>query len=439
MKVAVVGTGYVGLVTGVVLAELGHDVTCVDRDLKKVEMINAGIPPIYEAGLEELLKRMLQEGRFRVITSIADATRSSDVVFIAVGTPPAEDGTPDLTAVKAVAKEIATNIDKPTIVVNKSTVPVGTGDLVESILLESGAPAGLFDVVSSPEFLREGTAVADAQRPYRLVFGAKRREAAMKLVELYAAQECPMYITDLRSAELIKYASNCFLAMKISYINALSQICELAGANVADVAKGMGADDRIGKAFLNAGLGWGGSCLPKDTIGLVTVARDLGYDFKLLQSVIDVNEEQTHRFVKRMEQRLGGFAGKTVGVLGLAFKGNTDDIRDSKALVVIDRILQGGGTVQAYDPAAAENAKEVFPDIRYCGHSYEVGEGADCVVIVTEWREFASLDLNRLGDGMKQRVLFDGRRLLSQAVAERAGFEYHTIGEALDIRAPQTV
>lgn len=439
MKVAVVGTGYVGLVTGVVLAELGHDVTCVDRDLKKVEMINAGIPPIYEAGLEELLKRMLQEGRFRVITSVAEATKACEVVFIAVGTPPAEDGTPDLTAVKAVAKEIAPNIDKPTIVVNKSTVPVGTGDLVESILLESGAPAGLFDVVSSPEFLREGTAVADAQRPYRLVFGAKRREAAMKLVELYAAQECPMYITDLRSAELIKYASNCFLAMKISYVNALSRICELAGANIADVAKGMGADDRIGKAFLNAGLGWGGSCLPKDTIGLVTVARDLGYDFKLLQSVIEVNEEQTHRFISRMEERLGGFAGKTIGVLGLAFKGNTDDIRDSKALVVIDRILKGGGSVQAYDPAAAENTQEVFPNIQYCSHSYEVGEGADCVAIVTEWREFASLDLNRLGSGMKQRILFDGRRLLNQAIAERAGFEYHTIGEALGVRAPQTV
>lgn len=439
MKVAVIGTGYVGLVTGVVLAELGHDVTCVDRDLKKVEMINSGIPPIYEAGLEELLKRMLQEGRFRVITSVPEATKSCDVVFIAVGTPPAEDGTPDLTAVKAVAREIAPHIDKPTIVVNKSTVPIGTGDLVESILKEAGAPEHLFDVVSSPEFLREGTAVADAQRPYRLVFGAKRREAAMRLVELYAAQECPMYITDLRSAELIKYASNCFLAMKISYVNALSRICELAGANIADVAKGMGADDRIGKAFLNAGLGWGGSCLPKDTIGLVTVAKQFGYDFELLQAVIDVNEEQTHRFIDRIEQRLGGFAGKTIGLLGLAFKGNTDDIRDSKALVVIERVLKAGGSVQAYDPAAAENTKEVFPDITYCNHGHEVGHDADCVVIVTEWREFASLDLNRLGSGMKQRILFDGRRLLTKAIAERAGFEYHTIGEALELRSPQTV
>lgn len=436
MKVAVVGTGYVGLVTGVVLAELGHDVTCVDRDIRKVEMINSGIPPIYEAGLEELLKRMLLEQRFRVITDIAAATKQCDVVFIAVGTPPAEDGTPDLTAVKAVAKEIAASIDKPTIVVNKSTVPVGTGDLVTRIILDEGVPEHLFDVVSSPEFLREGTAVADAQKPMRLVFGAKRRESAMKLVELYAAQECPMYITDLRSAELIKYASNCFLAMKISYVNALSQICERTGANIADVAKAMGADERIGKAFLNAGLGWGGSCLPKDTIGLVTVAKEFGYDFELLQAVIDVNEQQTHTFVDRMEERLGGFAGKTVGVLGLAFKGNTDDIRDSKALVVIERILKAGGAVRAYDPAAMENAKEAYPDIVYCANGYEVAEGADCVAIVTEWREFASLDLAKLGQNMKRRLLFDGRRLLTEALAQRAGFEYHTIGQSGPVPAP---
>jgi|CXWL01.1.fsa_nt_gi UDPglucose 6-dehydrogenase len=436
MKVAVVGTGYVGLVTGVVLAELGHDVTCVDRDKKKVDMINSGISPIYEVGLEELLKRMLIEQRFRVITSIADATKASDVVFIAVGTPPGEDGTPDLTAVKIVAQEIARNIEKPTIVVNKSTVPVGTGDLVEQFMIDAGVPANMVDIVSSPEFLREGTAVADAQKPYRLVFGAKRREAAIKLVELYAAQECPMYITDLRSAELIKYASNCFLAMKISYINALSHICEQCGANIADVAKGMGADERIGKAFLNAGLGWGGSCLPKDTMGLVSVAQEFGYDFRLLKSVIEVNEDQTDRFVDRIESRIGGFSGKTVGILGLAFKGNTDDIRDSKALVVIDRILRAGGSVRAYDPAAIENTKIEFPDLTYCHNGYEVADGADCVVIVTEWREFASLDLFKLGQTMKQRILFDGRRLIAADIAQRAGFEYHTIGQQTVVKLP---
>lgn len=429
MKVAVVGTGYVGLVTGVVLADLGNDVTCVDNNLEKVEMLKQGIPPIYEPGVEEILKRTLNEGRFVVTSDIASATKESEIVFIAVGTPPAEDGTPDLTAVRAVAHEIAKSIDKYTVVVNKSTVPVGSGDLVENIIRSEGVPDHLFDVVSNPEFLREGSAISDTLEPDRIVIGAKRREAGLKLVELYATLERPMYITDLNSAELIKYASNSFLAMKISFINAISRICEKCGANVSDVAKGMGSDSRIGPQFLYAGLGWGGSCFPKDVQGLLTVSQKLGYDFELLEEVININEEQTHHFLDRVESRLGGFAGKTIGLLGLAFKSNTDDIRDAKSLVIIERVLKAGGKVKAYDPVAVENVKEIFPDIEYVENAYAVGEGADCVILVTEWNEFRRLDLLRLGQNMKQRLLFDGRRVYTFELAERAGFEYHTIGE----------
>ncbi len=429
MKVAVIGTGYVGLVTGVVLADLGNDVICVDNNPEKVEMLKKGIPPIYEPGVEEILKRTLNEGRFEVSMDIDYATRNSEIVFIAVGTPPAEDGTPDLTAVRAVAKEIGRSIEKYTVVVNKSTVPVGSGDLVENIIRAEGAPDHLFDVVSNPEFLREGSAISDTLEPDRIVIGAKRREAALKLVELYATLERPMYITDLNSAELIKYASNSFLAMKISFINAISRICEMCGANVSDVAKGMGSDSRIGPQFLYAGLGWGGSCFPKDVQGLLTVSQKLGYEFDLLKEVIEINEVQTHKLLDRVEERLGGFAGKTVGLLGLAFKSNTDDIRDAKSLVIIERVTKSGGKIKAYDPVAMDNVKEIFPDIEYVDGAYAVGEGADCVILVTEWNEFRRLDLLRLGQSMNQRLLFDGRRIYTFELAERAGFEYHTVGE----------
>jgi UDPglucose 6-dehydrogenase len=439
MKVAVIGTGYVGLVTGVVLADLGNDVICVDNNLEKVEMLKQGIPPIYEPGVEEILRRTLAEGRFKVTSDIAHATKESEIVFIAVGTPPAEDGTPDLTAVRAVAKEIAKSLDKYTVVVNKSTVPVGSGDLVERIICDEGVPEHLFDVVSNPEFLREGSAISDTLEPDRIVIGAKRREAALKLVELYATLERPMIITDLNSAELIKYASNSFLAMKISFINAISRICEKCNANVSDVAKGMGSDSRIGPQFLYAGLGWGGSCFPKDVQGLLTVSQQLGYDFELLQEVIDINEEQTHRFLDRLETRLNGFNGKTVGLLGLAFKSNTDDIRDAKSLVIIERILKSGGKVKAYDPVATDNVREIYPDLDYVGSAYEVGNDADAVVLVTEWNEFRRLDLVRLGQNMKQRLLFDGRRIYTYELAERAGFEYHTIGQKSRAQIPAAI
>lgn len=428
MKVAVVGTGYVGLVTGVVLADLGNQVICVDKDERKLQMLRKGQPPIYEPGVEELLKRGLKSGNFTVTDDISAAVKASEIVYIAVGTPPAEDGTPDLTAVRAVAAAIGKAIDKPTVVVNKSTVPVGSGDMVENILREQGADPELFDVVSNPEFLREGSAISDTLRPDRIVIGAKRKEAAIKLVELYATLEAPMIVTDLNSAELIKYGANSFLAMKISFINALSRICELCDANVADVARGIGSDARIGKQFLSAGLGWGGSCFPKDVQGMVKTAERFGYDFGLMNEVIQINEDQTHAFIDRLEKRLGGFQGKTIGLMGLAFKPNTDDIRDAKALVIIDRVLKAGGSIRAYDPVAEENVREVYPDITYVQSVYEVPANADAIVVVTEWNEFRQLSLERLASSCKGKVLFDGRRIYSRKQAEEAGFEYHTIG-----------
>ncbi|MGV3618901.1 MAG: UDP-glucose dehydrogenase family protein [Fimbriimonas sp.] len=428
MRVAVIGTGYVGLVTGVVLAELGNDVVCVDKDSRKVAMLREGIPPIYEPGLEEILKRTLSSGHLSITHSIAEAVAESEIVFIAVGTPPSDDGTPDLAAVRAVAAEIGKSIRSPVVIVNKSTVPVGSGDMVEEIIRAQGVASDRFDVVSNPEFLREGSAIQDTLRPDRIVIGAKRREAAVKLVELYATLEAPMIITDLNSAELIKYGANSFLAMKISFINALSRICELSDANVADVARGMGADKRIGSMFLQAGLGWGGSCFPKDVQGMVKTAEGLGYDFGLMREVIQINEDQTRHFLRRLETRLGGFAGKRIGLMGLAFKPNTDDIRDAKSLVIIADILSKGGSVVAYDPVAAENVRQVYPQIEYADNVYNISEGADALVVVTEWNEFRQLDLPRLAACMRSKVMFDGRRVYASKTAERAGFEYYTIG-----------
>ncbi len=429
MKVAVVGTGYVGLVTGVVLASLGNEVVCVDNDLAKVEKLKAGIPTIYEPGIEELLQRTARENFLRFTNSISEATRSSEVVFIAVGTPPSDDGTPDLTAVRAVAREIGKAIKAYTVVVNKSTVPVGAGDLVGQIIAEQGVDPALFDVVSNPEFLREGSAIRDTLEPDRIVIGAKKPEAAAKLVELYAPLDRPTLITDLNSAELIKYASNSFLAMKISYINAISRLCEACDAKVSEVAQGMGADKRIGADFLQAGLGWGGSCFPKDVQGLIKTAEKLHYDFRLLKEVVNINDDQTLHFVHRLRTRLGGFAGKRIGLMGLSFKPNTDDIRDAKSLVIIEQIIKDGGHVSAYDPISMSHVEKIYPEVRYASNVFEVAENADAIILVTEWNEFKQLDLARLASVMRQKILFDGRRIYPPAAAERAGLELHSIGE----------
>lgn len=428
MRVAVIGAGYVGLVTAVVLADMGNDVICVDNDPEKVNKLRNGISPIFEPGVEELLKRGLDEGFLSISDSVEDATRKSDIVFIAVGTPPGADGYPDLSAVRAVAAQIGRSIDKKTVVVNKSTVPVGSGSLVEDVILEQGANRELFDVVSNPEFLREGSAVNDTRFPERIVIGAKNKDAAVRLVELYAPFEKPFIVTDLVSAEMIKYASNSFLAMKISYINAISRMCEACGGNVDDVARGMGSDARIGGQFLNAGLGWGGSCFPKDVLGLYKIAQHYGYDFHLLKSVMDINDDQTMHALARLEERLGTFSGKTLGLMGLSFKPNTDDIRDAKSLVIIDEVQKRGGRVQAYDPIASPLVKRIYPDVQYVKSVFEVSKGADALILVTEWNEFRQIDLERLAAPMRNRLLFDGRRIYKKAAVEKAGFEYMCVG-----------
>ncbi len=428
MKVTVIGTGYVGLPTALVFADLGNDVLCVDKDEAKVAMLRAGQVPIYEPGVEALLRRSLDDGLFKVTPSTDEGMQHGEVVFIAVGTPQGDDGEADLSAVWAVARDIAKYICHYTIIVTKSTVPVGTGDRIEQILVDAGVDRSMFDVVSNPEFLREGTALPDAQHPDRIVIGANNQAAAHRLMELFAPLEAPVIITDRRSSELIKYASNTFLAIKISFINAISRICEECGADVSAVARGMGSDPRIGNKFLQAGLGWGGSCLPKDVAALNKIAADLGYDFKMLQAADEVNEQQTRHFVQRLSDRIGGFQGKTIGLLGLAFKPNTDDIRDAKSLEIIEMLKAEGATIRAYDPAAAENVRAIHPDITYVSSALETGQDADAIILVTEWNEFKSLDLTRLGQIMRRKLIFDGRRVFTPYQIERAGFEYVTVG-----------
>ncbi len=351
------------------------------------------------------------------------------MVFIAVGTPPGSDGYADLSAVKDVAKVIARNLDRYKVIVNKSTVPVGTGDLVREIIdINKIRPDVEFDVVSNPEFLREGNAINDTLFPDRIVIGAPSQNVAMRILELYAPLERPMIITDVYSAEMIKYASNAFLATKISFINAIANICELSNADVVQVAKGMGLDKRIGSEFLSAGLGYGGSCFGKDTSCLVTTAEKLGYDFALLSSVIDINAGQPKRFVDRIRRVLGGLEGKTVTVLGLAFKPNTDDLRDAKSLEIIANLLAENATVRAYDPIAIPNTRKVFPAIDYAENAYDAVAGADAVVIVTEWNEFKFLDLARVKETMAQPIIFDGRNIYDPDRMRRLGFDYYCVG-----------
>lgn len=428
MKVAVVGTGYVGLVTGAVLAELGNDVICVDRDAAKVAKIQSGQSPIYEPGLDEILTRVIDNGLFRASTDLPSAVRAAEVVFIAVGTPPGPDGTPDLSQVEAVAREMAPHIEKYTVVVNKSTVPVGTGQMVEDLLLSLGVPADKFDVVSNPEFLREGSAIFDTFHPDRVVIGYQNKSAGMRLVELYAPLEAPMILTSRNSAELIKYASNSFLAVKISFINAISRICEKCDADVDEVAKGMGYDKRIGNQFLQAGLGWGGSCFPKDVQGLNKTGEKLGYTFDLLTAADQINKEQTIHFLMRLQERLGGVEGKTISLLGLAFKPNTDDIRDAKSLEIIEFLKARGAVIRAYDPVAAENVRQIHPDIIYTDSAMDCVADADAVILVTEWQEFRNLNLRDVAAKVKSKILFDGRRAYRRDKAIEAGFEYFTVG-----------
>jgi UDPglucose 6-dehydrogenase len=429
MNVAVVGTGYVGLVTGAVFADLGNDVTCVDKDVDKIEGLRAGRMPIYEPGLEELVARNVADGRLAFTTDLGDAVRRSDIVFIAVGTPPKANGESDLSAVEEVALGIAHALDRYKVIVNKSTVPVGTGDLVRDIIARNRRRPVNFDVVSNPEFLREGSAIEDTIRPDRIVIGAPSQQVAMTLLELYAPLERPMIITDVHSAEIIKYASNGFLAAKISFINEIANLCELAGGDVSQVMKGMGLDPRIGSAFLQAGLGYGGSCFPKDTDSLVQTAAALGYDFRLLRAVVDVNRERAARFVALVERTLGSLEGRVLAVLGLAFKAKTDDMRDARSVEIVGQLLARGAVVRAYDPVAMPNAQRLLPlEVEYAQSSYDAAAGADAVAIVTEWNEFKLLNLERLRQVMRRPLVFDGRNIYEPERMRRLGFEYHSIG-----------
>jgi UDPglucose 6-dehydrogenase len=429
MNVAVVGAGYVGLVTGAVFADLGNDVVCVDKDAARVDMLRAGRMPIYEPGLEELVARNAADGRLSFTTDLAQAVRRSDIIFIAVGTPPKSNGESDLSAVEEVALGIARDLDRYKVIVNKSTVPVGTGDLVRDLIGRNRRRPVDFDVVSNPEFLREGSAIEDTLRPDRIVIGAPNQQVAMTLLELYAPLERPMIITDVHSAEMIKYASNSFLAMKISFINAIANLCELAGADVTQVVKGMGMDPRIGSAFMQPGLGYGGSCFPKDTDSLIQTAAALGYDFRVLRAVVEVNRERAQRFVAMIRKVLDPLDDRVITVLGLAFKAKTDDMREARSLEVITRLLDCGARVRAYDPAAMANARALLPpSVVYCESSYEAATGADAVAIVTEWNEFKLLNLERLRGVMRRPLVFDGRNVYEPERMRRLGFEYHSIG-----------
>jgi UDPglucose 6-dehydrogenase len=429
MNICVVGTGYVGLVTGAVFADLGNDVVCVDNATKKIEALRAGQMPIYEPGLEEMVARNKDDSRLTFSTDLPGGVRQADVIFIAVGTPPKESGETDLSQVEAVAAEIGRSMDRYKVVVNKSTVPVGTGEFVREVITRHQPRPLDFDVVSNPEFLREGSAIEDTLRPDRIVIGAPNQQVAMTLVELYAPLERPMIITDLPSAEVIKYASNSFLAAKISFINAIANICEAAGADVSQVMKGMGLDSRIGMQFLQAGLGYGGSCFPKDVDSLIHTASQLGYDFKLLRSVVEINKERAAHLVEMMRKAIGPLEDKTIAVLGLAFKPNTDDMREAKSLEVVRVLHAAGAQIRAYDPVAMENAKALMPEgVVFCESAYEAAAGADGVTLLTEWNEFKYLNLDRLRGLLRRRLIFDARNLYEPERMRRLGFEYYSIG-----------
>jgi UDPglucose 6-dehydrogenase len=430
MNICVIGTGYVGLVTGAVFADLGNEVICVDADKSKVEMLTAGKMPIYEPGLEEMVHRSVEDSRVSFTTDIASGIRDSEIIFIAVGTPPGPNGEPDLTQVISVVKEIARHLNKYKVIVNKSTVPIGTGNLVRELIEANRTQDVDFDVVSNPEFLREGSAIHDTLNPDRIIIGAPSQTVAMKLLELYAPLERPMLITDVTSAEVIKYASNAFLSMKISFVNAMASLCEEVGGDILQVSKGMGYDRRIGEHFLQAGLGFGGSCFGKDLKALIHKCSHHGCNLQMLQSILDINDNQPIRFVDRVSNVLGGLKDKKIALLGLAFKPNTDDMRDAKSIDIIGKLISEGAIVQAYDPIAMDNCRRIFPKITYCENPYEAADGASAILLVTEWNEFRFLNFDRIKEVVQRPLIFDGRNMYDPQRMRRMGFEYHSIGRA---------
>ncbi|HWY31314.1 MAG TPA: UDP-glucose/GDP-mannose dehydrogenase family protein [Candidatus Acidoferrum sp.] len=428
MKLCIIGTGYVGLVSGTCFAEVGHQVICVDNNAEKVKMLQAGGIPIYEPGLEELVKKNVAAGRLSFATSTTEAVQKSDVVFIAVPTPPQTDGSVDLSYIEKVARDIAAAITSYKIVVDKSTVPVKTGEKVAETIKRYCPAKAEFDVVSNPEFLREGFAVGDLMKPDRIVIGTVTQRPVAAMREIYTPFNAPIIVTDINSAELIKHAANSFLALKISYINAIATVCEAAGANVQEVANGIGLDDRIGRRFLNAGIGFGGSCFPKDLSAFIKIAEQIGYDFKLLKEVQSINTDQMERFVKKITDTLWVLKEKKIGVLGLAFKQNTDDVRSSPAIDLCQRLLKEGAVLRVHDPKAMDKAKGLLPNVTYVDDMNEVAQGCDALVIATEWDEFKQLDLNLAKKGLTHPIMFDGRNLFDPAVMEKLGWIYKSVG-----------
>jgi UDPglucose 6-dehydrogenase len=428
MKLTIIGTGYVGLVTGACFAEVGHHVICVDNNAEKVKTLQAGGIPIYEPGLEELVKKHVAAGRLRFTASTKEGVDDSDVVFIAVPTPPQADGSVDLSFIESVAREIATSMTSYKIVVDKSTVPVKTGDKVAETIKRYCKAKVEFDVVSNPEFLREGFAVDDLMKPDRVVIGVRSPRPVAAMKEVYEPFKAPIIVTDINSAELIKHAANSFLALKISYINAVSIICEASGANVIEVANGVGLDARIGRRFLDAGIGFGGSCFPKDLSAFIKISEQLGYNFGLLKEVQQINAGQMDRFVKKITETLWVLKDKTIGVLGLAFKQNTDDVRMSPAIELCQRLQKEGAKLRVFDPQAMEKAKAVLTNVNYVPNMNDVAEGCDALVIATEWPEFKKLDLERVRRELTHPILFDGRNLFDPVEMEKLGFIYKSVG-----------
>jgi UDPglucose 6-dehydrogenase len=426
--ICVVGTGYVGLTTGVCFADLGNRVTCIEIDLAKLDTLRSGRTPIYEPGLQEVLERNLRADRLSFTDDYALGLRDADFVFITVGTPMADNGAADLSQVEAAAQAIGKHLTHNAIIIDKSTVPVGTGDMVSEIVAAHTAPEVGFHVVSNPEFLREGSALSDFFRPDRIVLGASDHAAAARVAELHEPLGAPVIITDLRTAEMIKYASNAFLATRISFINEIAQICERLGADVKEVARGMGADKRIGPHFLDAGVGYGGSCFPKDVLALHHMAATAGCHPQLLQAVMDINQDARSRFVAKLRAILGTFEDSLIGVLGLSFKPNTDDMREAPSVAIIRALQAEGARVKAYDPVAMAAAGELLPSVTYCATAYDVAKEADALLIITEWNEFKQLDLGRVRRHMRRPVLLDGRNIYDPADMRARGFLYHGVG-----------
>ena len=428
MKVCVIGAGYVGLVTGACLAGMGNKVICVDNNKEKIDLLKKGKIPIYEPGLTELVKKTMQKKFLCFTTDIKDGVTNSEIIFIAVNTPPRKNGEADLCYVEAVSREVAQQMRKYKVIVSKSTVPVETGKKIAQTVKRYNKQKVSFDIVSNPEFLREGSAIGDFMHPDRIVIGVNSKKAETIMKKLYKPLGSPIIVTDIESAEIIKHAANSFLAMKISYINAVANICERVGADITQVARGMGLDRRIGSEFLSAGAGFGGSCFPKDLSAFIRIAEKNGYNFELLKVVKKINQEQKNLLIKKLTRAIWNLKDKTIGILGLAFKSNTDDLRNAPAISIIEMLQKEGAKIKVYDPQAMEKAKSILKNVVFCKDSYSTAQDSDALLVLTEWKEFKNLDFKKIKKKLKTPVIIDGRNIYNPALMRKQGFTYEGIG-----------